>query len=77
MQLEITPLGARALFGMPPAEIAALTLPLDAVLGRLAAELVDRLHSASTWCRQVLVSWADGCNAGIVDRVPTAFYARR
>jgi AraC-like DNA-binding protein len=55
IQLGITPLGARALFGMPAAEIVALTLPLGTVLGRLAAELVDRLHAASVWSRRFAV----------------------
>jgi AraC-like DNA-binding protein len=49
LQLEITPLGARALFGMPASEIATLTLPLGTVLGRLASELVDQLRTASVW----------------------------
>jgi AraC-like DNA-binding protein len=49
VQLAVTPLGARALFRMPPAEIASLTLPLDAVLGRLAGELVERVRAAPVW----------------------------
>lgn len=55
LQLEITPLGARALFGMPASEIATLTLPLDTVLGRLATELVDRLRAVSVWSRRFAV----------------------
>ena len=55
MQLAVTPLGARALFGMPPAEIAALTLPLDAVLGPLAGELVERLRAAEGWPRRFAI----------------------
>jgi AraC-like DNA-binding protein len=52
VQLAVTPLGARALFGMPPSEIATLTLPLDVVLGRLADELVERVHAAPGWSRR-------------------------
>lgn len=59
VQLAVTPLGARALLGMPSAEIATLTLPLDAMLGPLATELVERLRAASVW------SW----RFAILDRV--------
>jgi AraC-like DNA-binding protein len=52
IQLEITPQGARALFGMPAAEIVARTVPMDTVLGRLTAQLVDRLHTTATWSRR-------------------------
>ena len=52
IQLEITPAGARALFGMPAAEIAARTVAMDTVLGRLTPQLVDRLHTAPTWSRR-------------------------
>lgn len=55
VQLDITPLGARALFGMPAAEIAGLTLPLDTMLGRLAIELVERLRTTATWSRRFAV----------------------
>jgi AraC-like DNA-binding protein len=55
VQLAITPLGARALFGVPSAEIATLTLPLDAMLGDLAAELVERLCTAPTWSRRFAI----------------------
>lgn len=52
IQLGLTPLGARALFGMPAAQLTGSTLPLDVVLGRLADELVDRLRTAATWSRR-------------------------
>jgi AraC-like DNA-binding protein len=55
IQLDVTPLGARALFGMPASEIATLTLPLDTVLGHRAGELMDRLRSASVWSRRFAV----------------------
>lgn len=55
IQLDVTPSGARALFGMPAAEIATLTLPLDMALGRLATELVDRIRAAPTWSRRFAV----------------------
>jgi AraC-like DNA-binding protein len=49
VQLQLTPLGARALFGMPAAELAHQVVPLDAALGRVAAGLGDRLHAAPGW----------------------------
>ncbi|MFI1129781.1 helix-turn-helix domain-containing protein [Streptomyces althioticus] len=49
VQLALTPLGARALYGMPAAELAQRLVPLDELLGALADELVDRLRSATTW----------------------------
>jgi AraC-like DNA-binding protein len=49
VQLQLTPLGARALFGMPASELASAVLPMDALLGRRTDELVDRLDVARTW----------------------------
>jgi hypothetical protein len=34
-------------------------------------------YNTSVTLNRVFVTWADGRNAGMVDRVPTAFYARR
>ncbi|MDQ3738673.1 MAG: hypothetical protein M3337_05835, partial [Actinomycetota bacterium] len=48
IHLGVTPVGARALFGMPSGELAWQVLALDAVLGP-APELVDRLNSLATW----------------------------
>ncbi|MFB4194755.1 AraC family transcriptional regulator [Streptomyces carpaticus] len=49
VQIALTPFGARAVYGMPSAELAHRLVPLDALLGTLAVELVDRLRSATTW----------------------------
>jgi AraC-like DNA-binding protein len=46
VQLELTPLGARALLGVPAAALAHGAWPLDEVVGRRAGELVDRLLEA-------------------------------
>lgn len=48
VHLGVTPLGARALFGMPSSELAWQVLPLGAVLAP-APELVDRLSSLDSW----------------------------
>jgi AraC-like DNA-binding protein len=48
IQLQLTPLGARALLGMPASELAHQVVPLDAVLGA-APELADRVATAGSW----------------------------
>lgn len=55
VRVSLTPLGARAVYGMPSAELAHRLVPLDEILGALAAELVDRLRSASTWAARFSV----------------------
>jgi AraC-like DNA-binding protein len=49
VQLEVTPAGARALFGMPAAELAHLVVSLDDLVGSRARALPDRLAAASSW----------------------------
>ena len=48
VQLQLTPLGARTLLGLPAAELAHRVVPLDDVLGT-AGELGDRVATAGTW----------------------------
>ncbi|MFE4634531.1 helix-turn-helix domain-containing protein [Streptomyces sp. NPDC056773] len=47
VQVALTPLGARAIYGMPAAELAHRLVPLDELLGALGVELVDRLRAAT------------------------------
>jgi AraC-like DNA-binding protein len=50
IHVHLTAWGARALFGLPAAELARRVVPLDAVLGpRVASELLDRLHASPGW----------------------------
>jgi AraC-like DNA-binding protein len=49
MHLDVTPAGARALFGMPAAELAWATVRLDVLWGSRAAELHERLATAPDW----------------------------
>ncbi|MGW5638536.1 helix-turn-helix domain-containing protein [Streptomyces sp. NPDC003832] len=49
VQVSLTPLGARAVYGMPAAELAHRLVPFDVLLGALGVELVDRLRAATTW----------------------------
>lgn len=46
VQIDLTPLGARALLGMPMAELTNRVVDLRDLLGRRAEELVERLHDA-------------------------------
>ncbi|MEP6697108.1 MAG: helix-turn-helix domain-containing protein [Pseudonocardiales bacterium] len=49
VQLAITPLGARALLGMPAGELASWDADLTDVLGLQAPELVERVRAARDW----------------------------
>ncbi|MGH3319371.1 MAG: helix-turn-helix domain-containing protein [Streptosporangiaceae bacterium] len=49
VQLELTPAGARSLFGTPAGELAAAVVGLDDLLGPKAYELAERMASAPTW----------------------------
>jgi len=49
LQLSVTPLGARALFGVPAGALAALDVSVTELLGTTGAELVDRVRSARDW----------------------------
>ncbi|MFD7630493.1 helix-turn-helix domain-containing protein [Streptomyces sp. NPDC059851] len=55
VQVSLTPLGARAIYGMPAAVLAHRLVPLDELLGALGVELVDRLRAASTWAARFTV----------------------
>lgn len=49
VQLDVTPRGASALFGVSAASIARTTEHLDDVAPSFAAELVDRVSGADSW----------------------------
>lgn len=49
IQLQVTPAGARGLFGLPAGALASTVVPLDALWGRLAGELLERLDGARMW----------------------------
>ncbi|WP_235921975.1 helix-turn-helix domain-containing protein [Lentzea tibetensis] len=54
VQVELTPLGARALFGLPAGELAFTSLTWDS-LGAPGDEVLDRLRSALTWADRFAV----------------------
>jgi AraC-like DNA-binding protein len=47
--VELTPLGSRALFGMPASALWDLTVELDEVAGSIGTELWERLQHAAAW----------------------------
>ncbi len=49
LHLDVSPLGARALLGLPAAGLGATVVALDQLLGPLASELVERLAGAPSW----------------------------
>ena len=49
IQLALSPLGARALLGMPAGQLANLDVDASAVLGRFAGELRERIGQQRTW----------------------------
>ena len=55
IQLQVTPLGARALLGLPAGELASLDLEADDILGPFAAELHNRIRAAGTWAARFAV----------------------
>ncbi len=49
VQLGLSPLGARALLGLPASELAEIDVGADEVLGPKAAEIQERLRCAASW----------------------------
>jgi AraC-like DNA-binding protein len=47
--VEVTPLGARALLGLPAGALASTTVEPHEVLGRRAASLPERLAASASW----------------------------
>jgi AraC-like DNA-binding protein len=49
VQLQLSPLGARALLGMPAGELAGIDVDGPDVLGALAGEIVERMREEPDW----------------------------
>lgn len=49
VQLALSPLGARALLGLPAAELAGIDVHGEDVLGNFAADVQEQLRAAATW----------------------------
>lgn len=68
IQLALTPMGSRALFGAPAAAVARQVAPLDDLLAGGAADLVDRAASAPTWAARFAV--VDRVLGAVLDEAP-------
>jgi AraC-like DNA-binding protein len=55
IQLDLNPLGARAILGAPAGELVGMTIHGDALFGRLAAAIQDRLRCAASWAERFAV----------------------
>lgn len=49
LQIDLTPLGARRILGVPLSELANRSVPIDAVLGRSATDLIQRIGETDRW----------------------------
>jgi AraC-like DNA-binding protein len=49
VQITLSPLGARALFGLPAGELASIDVEATEVLGQTARELHERMREAPDW----------------------------
>lgn len=64
VQIDVTPLGVRALFGMPIGDVRGDSFELADVIGRRATRLRERLRCTQSWkerfaiCDQMLSRWA-------------------
>jgi AraC-like DNA-binding protein len=67
IQLSVSPLASRALFGVPAGELAGLDLPAEAVLGAAAGELFERVGAAAGWSERF-----GAIDAVLSDRVSAA-----
>lgn len=55
VQIDVTPLGARRILGMPAGELASSVVCLDDIFGTGAALLVERLDCATSWSERFCV----------------------
>lgn len=53
LHVQLSPLAARAAFGVPMGELTDSLAELDTLLGKDAKRLIDRLYSAGTWADKV------------------------
>jgi len=55
VQVDLSPLGARMLFGMPMRELARRSVALEDVLGPDARILEERMHDARSWDERIRI----------------------
>jgi AraC-like DNA-binding protein len=52
VQLALSPIGTRALLGVPAGELAGLDVHASDLIGRLAPELQERMQGAASWAER-------------------------
>jgi AraC-like DNA-binding protein len=67
VQLALSPLGARALLGVPAGQLAGCDLGAEELLGPLAAQIRDQLHGADSWSERFAI-----LDAALLARLSTA-----
>jgi len=73
IQLRVSPLASRALFGMPAGELASVDVAAEQVLGALAEELREQIAAADGWReRFALIDARLGARLDRRGRVPPA-----
>jgi AraC-like DNA-binding protein len=71
IELALSPLGTRALFGVPAGELATLDLDLGELLGPLATELHERVRHVDSWpARFAVLDRVLGARLNLDDRPP-------
>jgi AraC-like DNA-binding protein len=55
IQLAVSPLGARAFFGIPAGELASIDVEATEVCGSLAGEIQERIQAATSWADRFAV----------------------
>lgn len=55
LQVDLTPLGARRLIGLPMDELANVSVPIDEVLGPFGSALVQRVGDAPDWATRFAI----------------------
>jgi AraC-like DNA-binding protein len=81
VQVAVSPLGCRALLGLPAGELAGVDVDAADVLGRVVAELQERLRCATTWEQRFAV--VDGVltrrlsTGAVADQVARAWHLLR
>jgi AraC-like DNA-binding protein len=69
VQIAMSPLGARALFGLPAGELAGIDVEATEVLGRTAAQLHERMRAAPDWPARFAVLDRLRCARADLDQV--------
>jgi AraC-like DNA-binding protein len=68
LQIDLTPLGARRIVGLPMHELRNCVVELDDLLGRQSALLAEQLHDASDWSERFAL--VDAALTSRIERSP-------